>query len=92
MAHSASARKRIRQNAKNRAHNRRRKDTVKEQVKTFLDTVATGDAAKSKETYRVTARLLDKTAATGTMHKKTAARRKSRLAKRLNAIAAGKKA
>ncbi len=91
MAHSASARKRIRQNEKHRAHNRRRKDTVKGQVKDFLETVATGDKAKSAETYRATARLLDKTAATGTIHKKTAARRKSRLAKRLNALAAAKK-
>ena len=90
MAHSASARKRIRQNEKNRMLNRRRKGAIKEQVKNFTDTVATGDKAKSADSFKATARLLDKIASTKSIHKKTAARRKSRLAKRLNALAAVK--
>lgn len=92
MAHSASARKRIRQNVKARALNRRRKARIKDQVKDFLTTVAAGDAAKAQESFRATTKALDQIADTGTIHKKTAARRKSRLAKRLNALAAGKKA
>jgi small subunit ribosomal protein S20 len=90
MAHSASARKRIRQNEKNRMLNRRRKGVIKDQVKAFTDTLATGDKEKSAETFKATARLLDKIAASKTIHKKTAARRKSRLAKRLNALAVAK--
>jgi ribosomal protein S20 len=36
--------------------------------------------------YRKTCGLLDKISCTSTIHKRTAARRKSRLAKRLNAL------
>ncbi|QNN25029.1 30S ribosomal protein S20 [Planctomycetales bacterium ZRK34] len=88
MAHSRSAKKRIRQNENRRAINRWRKSRIKEQVKTFLDDVQHGDAAKAQASFKAAARTLDKIAASGTIHKNTAARRKSRLAKRLNALAA----
>ena len=49
---------------------------------------------RSKETaaeqFHLVARKLDKIAATSTMHKRTASRKKSRLAKRLNALKAQK--
>lgn len=88
MAHSSSAKKRIRQNENRRAINRWRKNRIKEQVKTFLDDVQHGDSAKAGESFKTASRTLDKIAAKGTIHKNTAARRKSRLAKRLNALAA----
>ena len=86
MAHSLSARKRVRQNEKNRARNRWRKSRIKEQVKQFLRAVHDGDADRATEEYRKTTKTLDKIAATGTIHKNTAARRKSRLAKRLHRV------
>ena len=85
MAHSLSAKKRIRQNLKSRARNRARKDAVKQQVKGFLGAVASGDFGKAETEFRQVARRLDKVAAKGTIHKNTAARRRSRLARRLNA-------
>ena len=90
MAHSLSAKKRVRQNAKSRATNRARKSQVKTQIKRFQDAVAGGDAEAASEQYRLVVKKLDKTAAGSTMHKKTAARKKSRLAKQLNSLKAKK--
>lgn len=89
MAHSLSAKKRIRQNAKRRARNRSRKDAVKSQVKAFTTALSGGDLSKAEGELRKVARQLDRTAAKGTMHKNTAARKRSRLARRLNAARKG---
>lgn len=88
MAHSLSAKKRIRQNAKRRTINRARKSQVKTQIKHFETALEKGDVEAASEQCRLLTQKLDKTAATSTMHKKTAARKKSRLAKRLNALKA----
>ena len=88
MAHTLSAKKRIRQNEKCRARNRHRKRTIKDQVKTFLDAVQDGDLPKATEAYQQTTKVLDQVAAKGTIHPNNAARHKSRLAKRLNALKA----
>jgi len=90
VAHSLSAKKRVRQNDKRKAINRRRKSQVKTQIKHFQETLSEGDAHVAEENFRLVAAKLDKTAATSTMHKKTAARKKSRLAKQLNAMKAKK--
>ena len=86
MAHSLSVKKRIKQNAKRRTSNRARKSQVKTQVKHFEDTLGKGDVEGATEQLRVLTKKLDQTASTSTMHKKTASRKKSRLAKKLNAI------
>lgn len=88
MAHSLSAKKRVRQNEKRRAINRARKSRVKTQIKRFETALASGDVKATSEQFRLVAQRLDKVASTSTMHKKTAARKKSRLAKRLNALKA----
>ncbi len=88
VAHSLSAKKRVRQNTKKRAINRARKSQVKTQVKHFEAAVSSGDVEAASEQYKLVVKKLDKTAATSTMHKKTAARKKSRLAKKLNSLKA----
>lgn len=90
MAHSLSAKKRARQNLKRRAVNRARKSRVRTQTKKFETALAGGDVKAATEQFRLLVKRLDQTAATSTMHKKTASRKKSRLAKRLN-TAAGRK-
>ena len=90
MAHSLSAKKRVRQTAKRRQINRSRKSQVKGQVKRYEAALASGDLQAATEQYRLIAEKLDKVASTSTMHKKTAARKKSRLAKKLNALKAKK--
>ena len=88
MAHSLSAKKRVRQNAKRRTINRARKSQVKTQIKRFEAALESGDVQAATEELRLAGKRLDKTAATSTMHKRTAARKKSRLAKKLNALKA----
>jgi len=88
VAHSLSAKKRVRQNEKSRIINRSRKSQIKTQVKRFEATLEKGDVETAGEQLRLLTKKLDKTAATSTMHKKTAARKKSRLAKKLNALKA----
>ena len=87
MAHSSSAKKRVRQNAKRRVINRARKSMVKTQIKRFEAALDAGDQAQAQEMYRLLTQKLDKVAATSTMHKNTASRVKSRMARRLNAMA-----
>lgn len=88
VAHSLQSKKRIKQNAKRRTINRARKSQVKTQIKRFEAAVTNGDAEAASEQYELVVKKLDKTAATSTMHKKTAARKKSRLAKKLNNLKA----
>jgi len=90
VAHSLSAKKRVRQNAKRRLINRARKSQIKTQIKHFEEALSSGNIEAADEQYRLVVKKLDKTAATSTMHKKTAARKKSRLAKRLNQLKAKK--
>lgn len=73
---------------KRRLINRARKSQVKTQIKRFEAALSSGDASAAGEQYRLVAQKLDKVAATSTMHKKTADRKKSRLAKRLNSLKA----
>ncbi len=84
MAHSLSAKKRVRQNEKSRVINRARKSMIKTQLKHFDAALEEGDMTKASEQFTLLTKRLDKVAATSTMHKKTAARIKSRMAKRLN--------
>ena len=90
MAHSLQAKKRVRQNAKRRAINRTRKSQIKTQIKHFDTALSSGDVEAASEQYKLVVQKLDKTAAKSTMHKKTAARKKSRLAKQLNSLKAKK--
>ncbi len=90
MAHSLSAKKRVRQNEKRRTINRARKSQVKTLAKRFDEALTTGDTELASVELKALCRKLDKTAATSTMHKNTAARNKSRLTKRFNGLQAKK--
>jgi small subunit ribosomal protein S20 len=84
VAHSASAKKRIRQNAKRRARNHWRKNQVKSAVKQFETALQAGDTDQAAQELRGVYRILDKVAARGTIHKNAASRRKARLARQLS--------
>jgi small subunit ribosomal protein S20 len=90
VAHSLSAKKRVRQNLKRRARNRARKDQIKDQVKAFTAQLTAGKFDKAAEELRKTVQKLDRIAGKGTIHKNTAARKRSRLTKRLNAARTAK--
>ncbi|WP_432799226.1 30S ribosomal protein S20 [Poriferisphaera sp. WC338] len=85
MAHSLSAKKRIRQNAASRSLNRWRKRTYREAIKEFHELILHGSVEDAKKQLDAIYKILDKVASTSAMHKNTAARYKSRLSARLNA-------
>lgn len=86
MPNTRSAKKRARQNEVQRLRNRSRKSAVKSQIRKFLDAVHDKDVEQAKEEFRRASKILDQTAAKGMYHKNTTARKKSRLAARLNAL------
>ncbi|MCY3946627.1 MAG: 30S ribosomal protein S20 [Anaerolineaceae bacterium] len=88
MANSKSAEKRIRQNGKRRLRNRSHRNRARTLVKRARVEIEGGDATSAEEATRVAMRDLDKAASKGVIHKRNAARRKSRLMKRLNALRA----
>lgn len=88
MAHSVSAKKRVRQNAKSRTINRARKSTLKTFTKRFLTAVDESNLEKAQAEYKQLSRKLDQVSCTSTIHKNTASRIKSRMAKRLNSLKA----
>ena len=91
MAHSLSAKKRIRQNLKHRARNRHRKELIREQTKLFLSALTKGDVAGATKELNATVAAMDRVAVKGTIHKNAAARKRGRLTRRLNALKAAKK-
>ena len=89
MAHSLSAKKRIRQNIKCRARNRWRNVSYRTQIKDFRELILHGSVEDSEQKLKEIYKTLDQTASTSAMHKNTASRYKSRLAAQLNAKKAG---
>ncbi len=88
MPNSNSAKKRVRQNIKRNALNQWRKRRIADQIKSFLKAVQDQDVTTAETEYRKTCGILDKISCTSTLHRNTAARRKSRLARRLNTLKA----
>jgi small subunit ribosomal protein S20 len=86
VAHSLSAKKRVRQAAKRRVINRARKSMVKTQMKHLDAAISTGDADKAKDQLKALTKKLDQFSTTSTIHKNTASRIKSRMTRRVNAL------
>ncbi|MFK7883214.1 MAG: 30S ribosomal protein S20 [Phycisphaerales bacterium] len=85
MAHSNSAKKRIRQNITRRAINRWRIRAMREALKDFSEKVATGSNEDATQSFRAASAIIDRTAQKGVIHRNQAARRKSRLNQALKA-------
>lgn len=81
MANTPSARKRIRTNAKKRLRNMMYRSRAKTMLKKAEQTIA--QDAPSEEAIRVAISTLDKAASKGIIHRNNAARRKSRLMKKI---------
>ncbi len=90
MAHSRTARKRVRQNLKARALNRWRLTTMRTAIKDFNEALLHGTADSAKEIFRKCVKIIDRTAQKGVIHKNQAARRKSRMNAKLKAKATAK--
>ncbi|MGE4286482.1 MAG: 30S ribosomal protein S20 [Phycisphaerae bacterium] len=86
MAHSLSAKKRIRQNEKRKEINRARKSRVRTEIKKFELAIRNHDLEAAKTLLVTVQKHIDNVASTNAMHKKTASRKKSRLMKKLNTL------
>ena len=81
MANIKSQIKRNRQNEKRVERNKAVRTALKTSTKKIRAAVDAGDAEEATARQREAARSLDKAAAKGIIHRRTAARRKSRLAR-----------
>jgi small subunit ribosomal protein S20 len=81
MANLASVIKRNRQSQKRRARNQTVRTTVKNAVKDVREAVASKDPARAAEALKAAMRTLDKARSKGVLHRRTASRQISRLAK-----------
>ncbi len=86
MANHKSALKRNRQNAVRNARNTHIRSTMRTFVKKVRESVAAGDAAAAKAALEQAVPLIDKASTKGVIHKATASRKISRLAKLVNSL------
>jgi small subunit ribosomal protein S20 len=89
MPHSASAKKRQRQNLRDRESNRAVKSDLKSQVRKVLEAITTGDVPQAREALKLVAKKADRAAASKKIHRNRAARIKSRLSARVKAAGHG---
>ncbi|MEN6390273.1 MAG: 30S ribosomal protein S20 [Syntrophomonas sp.] len=86
MAKSKTPAKRARRAEANRLRNKAQKSRLNTELKKYEATLKGNDVEAASENLRKVSSLIDKGAKTGILHKNTAARRKSALAKKLNSI------
>jgi small subunit ribosomal protein S20 len=79
LANLKSAKKRMRQNEKRRAHNRRYQSAARTHIKRCRRLIAQGELDQAEEAVRQAVSTLDKAARKGVIHPNNAARRKSRI-------------
>ena len=87
MAQHSSALKAMRQSVKRRERNRRNISQLKTQIKKLRAAIATGDAEGARKMLDETLGEIDRAARKGVVHDNAAARYKSRLQRRINALA-----
>ena len=87
MANIKSQIKRNRQNEKRAERNKTVRTALKTSTKKVRTAIGSGDAEAATSQQREASRALDKAVAKGIVHKRTAARRKSRLAKAASSVA-----
>ena len=88
MANTASARKRIRQTATRTARNQARKSRMRTFVKKVETAIASGDKSAAAAALVAAQPEMQRAAGKGVIHKNTVARKVSRLAARVKALAA----
>lgn len=84
MANIASAKKRIGVTQRQTVRNRAVRSKFRTAIKRFEKALEAEDMAKAEELLQVAITEIDRAASKGVIHKNQAARRKSRLTKRLN--------
>ena len=86
------ARKRHRQSLERRMRNRSVRSRVRRQMRLMRTAIADGDAEKVKELLPETISVIDVGWRKGVLHRNTASRYKSRMARQAEAVISGKEA
>ncbi|PLT34639.1 30S ribosomal protein S20 [Bacillus sp. V5-8f] len=86
MPNIKSAIKRVKTSEESRAHNATVKSTMRSSVRNVEAALANNDVNTATEALLTATKKLDKAASKGLIHKNAAARKKSRLAKKLNSL------
>ena len=86
MANIKSQKKRVKTNEKRRVRNQAVKSELKTEVRKTRELVEAGDKEAAEKQLQYASRKLDVAVSKGVIHKNQAAKRKSKLAKRVNAI------
>ena len=86
MAHSISARKRIRQNQKRALQNKDRMSRMRTFLKKVEEAIESKDKTIAQDALKAVQPELMRAASRNLIHKKTASRKVSRLAKRVKAL------
>ncbi len=84
MANHKSAIKRDRQSRVRRMRNRMNKSRMKSAVRVVEEAIVRGTVEEARQALQKAIPVIQKTAAKGTIHKKTASRKVSRLTRRVN--------
>lgn len=87
MANSAQARKRAKQNDKQRAHNAALRSSLRTAIKKVQKAVLAGDKAVATSAFGASMSVIDRIADKNIIHKNKAARHKSRLSAAVKAMA-----
>ncbi len=86
MPNIKSAKKRARQSEEKRMHNKHIRSGMRTKVKAVVYAIENGDKETTIEAYKLVVPALDSSVSKGIMHKNKAARHKSRLNSRINAL------
>jgi small subunit ribosomal protein S20 len=86
MPNTASAKKRMRQDAVRRSRNRSAKSSIRTQIRKVRESIAAKDLEKSQAEFRTLVKKLDRAAARNVIHANAAARTKSRISAAIKAI------
>ena len=87
MANSPQSKKRARQNERNRSVNKMRRSRIRSFLKKVEAAIESGDKSSAQRALKLAQPELMRGVTKGVYHKNTAARKMSRLASRVNAIA-----
>ncbi|GAB4367155.1 MAG: 30S ribosomal protein S20 [Spirochaetales bacterium] len=88
MAAKGSAEKSQRKSEVRRLRNRMAKSRIRSEIRKFLESIQQKNKEKALELYRVCQKLLDTAARKNIIHSRAAARKKSRLMKKLKSLEA----
>jgi small subunit ribosomal protein S20 len=86
MAHTISAKKRIRQTARRTILNKSRTSRIRTYVRKVEEAVRAGDKKAAEAAYKAMMPELHKGVSKGLLHRNTVARKLSRLSTRINAL------